>query len=142
MYETIFVPLSVLCPWITGMFAVSGKSLMVQLANVFFGVFPAGKSSYNIPFQNISGCILDKYYDTGNILTGGFLCITGGACLIEPSTIFVGLLMILFGIILILYGIRTVIRIQNSGTELAIAVPFYARDKAEKIKNMIDKSIA
>lgn len=140
--NSVQIPLSVLCPWIRGSFSVGESALAVELANVFLGVIPAGKMSHNIPLGSISGCALDEYYDTKSTLAGIIVCFAGGLNFFtNPGTIIVSLIWILIGACLIAYSIKTIIRVQNNGTELAVAVPFYAKDKAHDIKEMIDKAI-
>lgn len=141
MYDSVLAPISVLCPWIKGSFSVSDRTLVVSLRNTFLGLVPAGKSSYNIPLSSISGCVLDRFYDTTSILLGMFMVFIGTVCFFDHATRAIGILLVLFGAALVAASIKTIIRVQNNGTELAVFIPFYGRDKAEKIKTMIDSAV-
>lgn len=131
-----------LCPWIRGTFSVAGNALRVSLMNTVLGVFPAGNSLYNIPLSTISGCILEKYYDTRMILIGIVMIFLGVVGAFEEGGFAFGLFLLLAGAFFVASGVKTVIRVQNNGTELVVSVPFYARDNANNIKKMIDEAIA
>lgn len=141
MYLEVETPISVLCPWIKGSFSVGDGTLVVRTANTVFGVFPAGMTERRIPISTISGCIKDHYYDVGGMLTGALLCFLGTLSLTNASTILFALFEMFLGAAFIAISVKTIIRIQNNGTEMAVFIPFYAVDKADKAKEMIDKAI-
>lgn len=142
MYNTMSVPMSVLCPWIKGTFSVGEGRLVASITNTIFGIIPAGKETRNIPLSNISAVVLNRYYNTGSLLAGCAVCLFGLTTVVEPSMIPVAIFMFIFGVWLVASSIRTEIKIQNNGLEFTAFIPFYAASKAAEIKTMIDEAVA
>lgn len=141
MGNAVVFPLSFLFFWIKGTFYNENGVLYIEQMNTVFGIIPAGKRAEAIPIRSISGCAINKFYDTSVIITGVLLIIAG---LFNVSTITLipaGVLLIICGILILLSGVFTTITIQNNGTWLSVNAPFYARSAAEEAKAMIDHAI-
>lgn len=141
MENIVYFPISVICFWIKGSFAIMDKTLTVDRMNAILGFIPAGRETRSIPLKSISACIMNKYYDAQSIFLGIILIMTGTGCIAGGTFVPLSIMMTIIGLIVISGSIRTVISIQNNGTEFNVFIPFYAADKAARIKRMVDGAV-
>lgn len=108
--------------------------------NTILGCIPAGRESRSIPVKSISACIIDRSYDLQALIVG-FIMLPTGVGSVAGHFPILAIILLILGLSMVLGSIRTVICIQNNGTEMAVFIPFYASQKAYDIKKMIDAAI-
>lgn len=127
--------------WVKGKMSVDNDNLHVEMPNTtFWGLIPTGKTPHTIQLASVSDVSVITDTKIGGIILGALIALSSFGMFQDSA--FWGLVLLIVGVLLVLSSIKTAFYFNAQGTNWAISVPFFERERLNKFVDQVNKKIA
>lgn len=127
--------------WVKGKMSVDNDNLHVEMPNTtFWGLIPTGKTPHTIQLASVSDVSVITDTKIGGIILGVLIALSSFGMFQDSA--FWGLVLLAVGVLLILSSIKTAFYFNAQGTNWAISVPFFERERLNQFVDQVNKKIA